>query len=273
MVFSVRLRAKPAAPSVEKTGLKNAFLPAVFSARLNRFFVSASQTTLSLPDLPGIEPGWELLNLDAPAARGRFTTEQLERHAERRAAILSAIAEGMGLRRIAKAFGVSTNTLLSLARVAGVEIETQKERLGNQFSDLARLAVERMTDEIDDMPKASLPLIAGIATDKAQLLRGAPTVRVQHDHALTIKSVADYIDALPSATPVCSEGIAQQKAAQLSAGATVGEHGIQSETIDLEAVSVTHAGDSQSPVSDQSSEESVRLRPKLNGSIQKGGEA
>jgi hypothetical protein len=131
--------------------------------------------------------------------------------------------------------------------VAGVEIETEKERLGNQFSDLARLAVERMTDEIDDMPKASLPLIAGIATDKAQLLRGAPTVRVQHDHALTIKSVTDYIDALPSVTPVCSEEIADHKGAPqiaLEAGAVV----------DFKEANMAFAGDSQSPVSTPVSE-------------------
>jgi transposase-like protein len=173
---------------------------------------TSTQSTLSLPDLPGIEPGWELLNLREPAVRGKFTGEQLAANEEKLAAVLSALGEGLGTRQIARAFKISPNTVLRISRKFGEQIETLKESIGRDCLDVARLAVERMRDEIDEMPRASLPIVAGIMIERGQLLTGAPTARIEHDHKHTVADVADFIDSLPSVTPVISEKANDQKA-------------------------------------------------------------
>lgn len=171
-----------------------------------------TQSTLSLPDLPGIEPGWELLSLREPTQRGKFTAEQLARNEEKLAAVLAALGEGLGVRQIARAFQISTNTVLRVSRDYGPQIETLKESIGRDCLDVAKLAVERMRDEIDQMPRASLPIVAGIMIERGQLLTGAPTARISHEHAHTIANVADYIDSLPSVSPVAEEKANEQKA-------------------------------------------------------------
>jgi hypothetical protein len=119
--------------------------------------------------------------------------------------MISALAEGRSVRTVAKAYGVSTNLVLAVKRKFAPQIETEKERLGLDCFDVARLAVERIRDEIDDMPKASLSIIAGVMIDKGQLLTGAPTARVRVERVDGVASVADYIAGLPAAVPV-SEG-------------------------------------------------------------------
>lgn len=210
---------------------------------------TSAQSTLSLPDLPGIEPGWELINLREPAKRGRFTGEQLARNDQRLAAVLGAIAEGLGTRQIARAFNISTNTVLALREEHGPAIETQKEGLGRQMLAGARLAVERIIEEIDQMPRASLPIVAGVLTDKGLLLTGSPTARIAHDHKHTVADVAEYIDALPSAEPVIAEETNEQKGAL---GLPV-----SSELLAVEVAPGESVRDSQSLVSAQIPEESA----------------
>jgi hypothetical protein len=167
--------------------------------------LNASQSTLGLPDLPGIEQGWEILTVDADRVNGRFTCEQLEKNEAKRKAVVEAIAEeALGLKRIATAFGVSVNTVLAAKRKYVEEIETTKQRVGRAAFDVAQLAIERMRDEMDTMPKASLPIIAGVMIDKGQLLTGAPTARVQHTQAATPESFNEWLDSITNvtATPV-----------------------------------------------------------------------
>jgi hypothetical protein len=178
---------------------------------------SAAQTSLGLPDLPGIESGWELLQLDAPDAPKRFTADQIAKNQEKLNAVVRALGEGLGVRQIARAFGISTNTVLKVSQRFGAEVETQKQSLGRDFLDVARLAVERMRDEMDSMPRQSLPIIAGIGIERGQLLTGAPTARVEHNHALQVLSVADYIDSLPAASSVEVAGNAAPKEAARAA--------------------------------------------------------
>ena len=181
---------------------------------------SPAQTSLGLPDLPGIESGWELLQLDGPDAPKRFTAEQIARNQEKLSAVVRALGEGLGVRQIARAFGISTNTVLKVSQRFGAEVETQKQSLGRDFLDVARLAVERMRDEMDSMPRQSLPIIAGIGIERGQLLTGAPTARVEHNHALEVLSVADYIDSLPAAPSVEVVGNdAPKEAARVAIGA------------------------------------------------------
>lgn len=166
-------------------------------------------------DFPTIEAGWEIVTVDADRKAGRFTAALIARNQEKLEAVVEALAQGMSIRRIARAYEISVNTVLTVKRIHGAKIETEKQRLGVACFDVARMAVERIRDEMDDMPKASLPIIAGIMTDKGLLLTGAPTVRIEHTSGPTVRSVAEYIDSLPVAAPVCTEEHSPQKGALL----------------------------------------------------------
>lgn len=162
-------------------------------------------------DLAGVESGWEILTVEQDRKAGKFTAALLEKNQAKLAAVLEALAQGLSVRRIASAYGISTNTVLTAKRLHGAKIETEKQRLGRDCFDVARMAIERIRDEIDEMPKASLPIIAGIMADKGLLLTGAPTARIEHVTGYSVASVADYINSLPAVQPVGKRENSDQK--------------------------------------------------------------
>ena len=183
---------------------------------------------------------------------GLFTAERLSKDKARLAVVVRALAEGMSIRAIAASQGCSVNTILAIKRRSGPDIETLKQELGRDALDVGRLALERMRDEMQDMPKASLPIIVGIMVDKAQLLTGAPTMRIQHDHSVGVADVADYIASLPCVSPVQPVG-ARDADAQKAAGAIE----LQDAASVVDAVLADVCRDSQSLVSVQVSEVSA----------------
>ncbi len=209
------------------------------------FNVSTSPDISTQLTLAGITDGQglELLSIDADRAANRCTAAGLDARTELRAAILHCIAEGrLGTRRIADVFGVSRETVRALWRKAAEsqELDHYKKEAAASYGHLARLGVERMIEEIDDMPRASLPVLAAIATDKHALLSGGVTARVERVGGPSVASVKDFIDALPVVSPglVVSGGGAEQKGA--AGGGLVIEAGA-----DLGAVE--SSGDSVSP--------------------------
>lgn len=213
---------------------------------LNYFFDMATSPDISKQlTLAGLTDGQglELLSIDADRAANRCTAAGLDARIELRAAILHCIAEGrLGTRRIADVFGVSRETVRALWRKASesCELDHYKKEVANSYGHLARLAVERMVEEIDDMPRASLPVLAAIATDKHALLSGGVTARVERVGGPSVASVKDFIDALPvvSGGLVVEGGGADSKAA--------GGSGLVIE-LGPDSVAVSARGDSVSP--------------------------
>ena len=153
--------------------------------------------------------GLELLSIDQDRAANRCTAAGLEAREGLRAAVLHCIAEGrLGTRRIASAFGISREVVRALWKKASEtnELDHYKKEAANSYGHLARLAVERMTEEIDEMPRASLPVLAAIATDKHALLSGGVTARVERVGGPSVASVKDFIDALPVVSGLVVEG-------------------------------------------------------------------
>lgn len=197
---------------------------------------SASQLTL-----PTIELGWEILTVEDDRKAGKFTAELLDKNEGKRNAVVEALAQGMAIRSIAKAYEISVNTVLTAKRRFGAQIETEKQRLGRDCFDVARMAVERMRDEIEFMPRQSLPIIAGIMSEKGLLLTGAPTARIEHIGGPSVASVADYIASLPSAVPVDTLGNSAQKGS----------------VVNVPSLALSVASDRESPVQPSSSEGSA----------------
>lgn len=175
------------------------------------------------------QEGDELLSIENDRKGGRCTARCLDARADLRAAVLGAVAEGQGSRRVAAAFGVSREVVRALRRQAlgSGELDLVKQSIGLDALALAREAIDRCRDEIDEMPRASLPVLAGIMTDKALLLTGGATVRIEHvtgpSHAGLNDMLASLggcieVQALP---PVEARETSAQRGADQAAGGLI----------------------------------------------------
>jgi hypothetical protein len=86
------------------------------------------------------------------------------------------LAEGLGLRAIARAYKVSVNTVRGIMVRETGPIDTDKKGISLSLRQFARLAVDRMIEEVDLIPIDKLPIAAAIAVDKFQVLDGEATV-------------------------------------------------------------------------------------------------
>jgi hypothetical protein len=173
--------------------------------------------------------GDELLSIEGDRRSNRCTARCLDARADLRAAVLGAVAEGQGSRRVSAAFGVSREVVRALRRQAleSGELDLVKQSIGLDALALAREAIDRCRDEIDEMPRASLPVLAGIMTDKALLLTGGATVRIEHVTGPTHAGLNDMLASLgvievqasaPAPAPVEAWETSAQKGADLAAG-------------------------------------------------------
>lgn len=143
------------------------------------------ETQLALFDPSALPAGRELL-LPVEEQRHRFTAEQVALNVERYAAIVSAIAEGLGVRQICRAFGVSHHTVLAIREKDPALIATEKERHRGEFRNLVRLAADRLREalEKDELSPSALPVALGILQDKSLALEGMPSMVVSVRHEL-----------------------------------------------------------------------------------------
>lgn len=183
------------------------------------------------------DAGMELLSIEADARAGRCTGARLSAREGLRDGILAALAEGaVGSRRIARIFGVSREAVraLRMRAIQSGELDQIKQQLGRSYIALADAARERIVDEIDEMPRQSLPIIMGIATDKGQLLTGGVTARVERLAGLTAESVNALIEALPievSSRPVEPGAATAQKGVDVGGSAVALSGASQSESL------------------------------------------
>lgn len=175
----------------------------------------APQTTLSLPDLPGIGVGWELL-LPARERARRCTGTTAAKLEEKREGIVAACAV-VGTRRAAEAFGVSREVVRALRSEAirSGKLDQIKEETGRRALAAADRVMDRIEDEVDQLPRAGLALTYAILQDKGLLLTGQPTARIEHTVGTTHEDINSLIESLPSANPVCGGETFGQKAGAL----------------------------------------------------------
>ena len=210
--------------------------------------------------------GDELLSIEGDRRSNRCTARCLDARADLRAAVLGAIAEGQGSRRVSAAFGVSREVVRALRRQAlgSGELDLHKQSLGLDALALAREAIDRCRDEIEEMPRASLPILAGVMVDKALLLTGGATVRIEHVSGPTHAGLNEMLDSLgvievqatatapaPAPAPVeARETSAQRPGDQAAGGRIEAAAGIE----------FAASGDSESPIIRPLSEQSEQAR-------------
>lgn len=115
----------------------------------------------------------------------------LSRDPDRYRRAVSLRRNGMGQHAIATELGMSVHTVRAILRHAGAALfapEQDNQRAISLFREGRELALERTIEALSDdtrsrkMTPDKLALTAAILTDKAQLLSGEATQRIEHTH-------------------------------------------------------------------------------------------
>lgn len=114
-------------------------------------------------------------------------------------AIIALSAEGIGVLRIARLLGVSPNTVLAVRAREGGALDIEKRRLAGLTREAARMTVEAILDLLGDPAKVALmslkdrAITFGILAEKAELLSGGATARLETVADATTEDVAGYL--------------------------------------------------------------------------------
>lgn len=148
--------------------------------------------------------GEELLCIEADKASNRCTAASIAAREGLRALILAALAHGLGTRRVAEAMSVSREVVRALRAqvIKSGELDQVKKDMAADYYALADAARERIMDEIDRVPLATLYAAMGTAFDKGQLLSGGVTQRVERREAAAVGDVEAYMKGLLAASSV-----------------------------------------------------------------------
>jgi transcriptional regulator with XRE-family HTH domain len=114
-------------------------------------------------------------------ATGEFSGERLlARRPEVYRAICRMSAEGLSMSAMARALGVSRNTVAAVQEREQFPIEQQKKELLKNVRTAARLSVERVVELVPSINNAKdAAIVAAVMVDKMQLLSGEATARVE----------------------------------------------------------------------------------------------
>ena len=172
--------------------------------------------------------------------RGEFTAERLmESRPTIYKALVDGLGQGLGVRQLCRAYRVSHHTVAAVMARESNAIATVKERTVATLRTFGRLAADRLLDEVDQIPIQSLPIALGIAVEKAELLSGGATSRIEH--ADSGPTHEDYLRMISGkvieAEVVPVIGLSGEEVAQKSGdpGATVQAEAVEVSTPAVEA--------------------------------------
>jgi hypothetical protein len=131
-------------------------------------------------------------------ATGEFSGERLlARRPEVYRAICRMSAEGLSMSAMARALGVSRNTVAAVQDREQISIEQQKKELLRNVRTAARLSVERVVELVPSINNAKdAAIVAAVMVDKLQLLSGEATARVERVEVGQDK-LAEMLASLP----------------------------------------------------------------------------
>ena len=153
-----------------------------------------------------LESDDELILAQAHRRAGNFDLSRLKHTEERIKEMLQARTEGLGVRACARIYKMSEHTVLAIEEKYSSEVATIKKDLARDCRTGARMAVSRMIEEMADMPKTSLPIIAGVMIDKMQVLEGEPSAIIGN-HAGGIGKEREDLNSMIAALPAADQEV------------------------------------------------------------------
>jgi hypothetical protein len=130
------------------------------------------------------ENGQSPSQYDRPKPKGRYTGERLLRERplvyHRVVRLLAEPREYVSIREICRQSRVTDDTVKAVEKREAVPIAARKQALMVQAARIAKLAYDRVEDQIDTAPLPQAVVTAGVFTDKFQLLSGDATARLEN---------------------------------------------------------------------------------------------
>jgi hypothetical protein len=115
--------------------------------------------------------------------KGRYTGERLLRERPRVynevVRLLAEPREHVSYREICRRCHVTDDTVKAVEKREAISIAARKQALMIQAARIAKLAYDRVEDQIDTAPLPQAVVTAGVFTDKLQLLSGDATARLE----------------------------------------------------------------------------------------------
>jgi len=127
------------------------------------------------------------LQHDQPRPRGRLLRERPLVY-NRVVRLLAEPREHVSIREICRQCHVTDDTVKAVEKREAIPIAARKEALMVQAARIAKLAYDRVEDQIDSGPLPQAVVTAGVFTHKFQLLSGGTTARFQNFN-LDIKKI------------------------------------------------------------------------------------
>jgi hypothetical protein len=112
------------------------------------------------------------------------------------AKIAQAHLNGMSIRQICKAFDTCHTSVVAIVRNRPELLERAREVTAANWKTIAALSTAQLLDRLEDMKDAQLGILSGIATDKAELLTGQPTQRIEVSIAPAADQWASFVAGL-----------------------------------------------------------------------------
>jgi predicted Zn-ribbon and HTH transcriptional regulator len=121
---------------------------------------------------------------DSPKPRGNYTGERLKSlRPETYRKVVELLAEPrqhVSIREICRQCHVTDDTVKAVEKRETISIAARKQELMVQAARIAKLAYDRVEDQIDSAPLPQAVVTAGVFTDKFQLLSGDATARLEN---------------------------------------------------------------------------------------------
>ena len=128
---------------------------------------------------------------DAAKPKGNYTGERvkaLRPETYRRVVqLLAEPREFVSYRAICRRCHVTDDTVKAIEQREAVPIATRKQALMEQAARIARLAADRVEDQIDNATLPQAVVAFGVMTDKVLALSGDPAMVIQYEHAHVVE--------------------------------------------------------------------------------------
>jgi transposase-like protein len=121
-------------------------------------------------------------------------------------AIAAAHSAGVPVTRICKELGVGYHTVAALIRNRPELLASARDITANNWRTLAALGTAELVDRLPEMKDQALSVLSAIATEKAELLSGGATSRVEVIAAPAVDEWSDVVEGVVIESPV-STGI------------------------------------------------------------------
>jgi hypothetical protein len=100
--------------------------------------------------------------------------------------------------RIARAYNTSYHTVIALIRNRPEALEKARQTAANNWKTLAAVGTAELLDRVPDMKDHGLVIMSAVASEKAELLSGGATQRVEHVMAPAADAWASFVSGLKS---------------------------------------------------------------------------